>query len=174
MLIALLEIEKQTLQIKRKAFNLSKYNYFARNQIKEAISTFALQISSNLQTEDLQEINYELKNSNFKFYVKKRNKIYLGCIENEYSVDLIDSVLDKCKENDLNEILNNYSDYRKHDQMYLINEEIEQSKIVLKRTLDAVINRGESLEGLSENAEKLEMKSRELFQKAKKQNKFCC
>lgn len=175
MLVSLFEVEHACLKVKREAWDLSQYNFFARSRIKDHLRTYALQISSNLETNELQEVVEEMNNTVYKIYAKMIDDfVYLAAIVEFYPPDLIDTVLDLCPKNDLDFLLKEYSDYKKHDHLELISREVEETKVVLTRTLDAVVNRGESLSGLSENAERLEQKSRLLFQKAKKQNKLCC
>lgn len=175
MLIYLTVVESAKIKVKKEAFNLSQFNFLSRSLIKDALRTFALQISQNLQTNNLQEIIHEMNGKIYKFFAKVVDDyVCLACIEDYYPADLIDAVLDMCVVNDLNHLIKEYKDYKKHDHIELISKEIEETKVILSRTLETVFNRGENLSGLSENAEKLEIKSRQLFQKAKNQNKKCC
>ncbi|KRH92037.1 SNARE protein YKT6, synaptobrevin/VAMP syperfamily [Pseudoloma neurophilia] len=185
-LLALFVVDGDRLVIKNSAFDLSSYNFLIRSRIKDALKTFALQISSNIETTELQEIIHEMNDTIYKYFAKintqnNQNIICLAVIQDYYPPDLMSYILDLISKDDIYEnnsnlsnILQEYKDYKKHDYLELINNEIAETKIVLTRTLDAVINRGESLTGLSENAEKLEVESRRLFKTAKKQNKKCC
>lgn len=175
MLMALFVVDGDKLVLLKSSYDLSDYNFLTRSRIKDALKTFALQISQNLETKALQEIIHEMNGVIYRYFAKLvGNVICLSVIKEYYPPDLMDSVLDKCPNNNLDDLLKEYKDYKKHDYIELISKEVAETRVVLTRTLDAVVNRGESLSGLSENAEKLEVKSRALFQKVKKQNKRCC
>ncbi|ELA46579.1 hypothetical protein VCUG_01909 [Vavraia culicis subsp. floridensis] len=180
MLISLSSVETDTLKIHNEAFNLRQFNFLQRIKIKDYMRTIFLKIAQNVQTHDLQEITQELNGKMYKFYVKVYTGIvYIACIQDYYPLDLIDTVLDKCAhvhaegDGDMNGLLEEYKDYKMHDTTEKIAKELEDTKVILTRTLESVVLRGEKLGELTDSAKKLELKSKKLFEKAKAQNKCC-
>lgn len=180
MLISLSSVETDTLKIHNEAYNLRQFNFLQRIKIKDYMRTIFLKIAQNVQTHDLQEITQELNGKMYKFYVKVHAGIvYIACIQDYYPLDLIDTVLDKCAhvhtegDGDMNALLEEYKDYKMHDTTEKIAKELEDTKVILTRTLESVVLRGEKLGELTDSAKKLELKSKKLFEKAKARNRCC-
>lgn len=174
MLISLSLTEPDTLKILKEEYNLRAFNFLARGHIKDALRTITLKITQSLETNQLQEITQEVQGKVYKFYMKVDDGLVcMGCIQEEYPIDLIDSVLDKVKDSDLKSLMNEYKDPKKFNTTEKIAKELEDTKVILTRTLESVMLRGEKLGELTDSAQKLEIKSKKLFEKAKDQNKCC-
>ena len=59
------------------------------------------------------------------------------------------------------------------DLLDLVQNELDETKEILRMTLESVIDRGEELDKLVSQSEELSAQSKTLFYAAKKQNKCC-
>lgn len=179
MIISLSSVDTDTLKIKNEEYNLSSFNFLQRGLIKDYLRTIFIKITENVETDKLQEITQDVNGKMYKLYVKViGGAVYIACVQDYYPIDMIDAVLDKCSNdtkdgNSMKKILAEYKDYRKHDTTEKIVKELEETKVILTRTLESVVTRGERLGELTDSAKKLELKSKKLFEKAKEQNKCC-
>jgi len=73
----------------------------------------------------------------------------------------------------LPEFLARYQDPTKADAMSRVQEEIDQTKIVMHNTIAAVLDRGEKLDDLVEKSENLSAQSKMFYTQARKMNKCC-
>jgi len=64
-------------------------------------------------------------------------------------------------------------DPTKADAMSRVQEEIDQTKIVMHNTIAAVLDRGEKLDDLVEKSENLSAQSKMFYTQARKMNKGC-
>jgi synaptobrevin family protein YKT6 len=64
-------------------------------------------------------------------------------------------------------------DPTKADAMSRVQEEIDQTKIVMHNTIAAVLDRGEKLDDLVEKSENLSAQSKMFYTQARKMNKCC-
>ncbi|EDO31089.1 predicted protein [Nematostella vectensis] len=78
-------------------------------------------------------------------------------------------VFPACEEN-----LQKYQNPREADAMTKVQAELDETKIVLHGTIEAVLQRGEKLDDLVEKSEGLSMQSKAFYKTAKKTNSCCC
>ncbi|KAF9472121.1 snare protein YKT6 [Pholiota conissans] len=66
-----------------------------------------------------------------------------------------------------------YQDPRQADAIMRVQQELDETKIVLHKTIESVLQRGEKLDNLVERSTALSMQSKMFYKTAKKQNGCC-
>lgn len=103
------------------------------------------------------------------------DKLYVACVDNDdYPAHIAARLLNKMVIVPLEILIKEYSDYKKVDVMYTLNVELDETKEVLKRTLEDILGRGEKLDNLVKDAEDLSMQTKMLFRMAKSKNRCFC
>lgn len=74
---------------------------------------------------------------------------------------------------ELPEFLSKYQNPREADAMTKIQSDLDETKIILHNTIEAVLARGEKLDDLVEKSEGLSMQSKAFYKTAKKTNSCC-
>ncbi|MBW0463230.1 hypothetical protein O181_002945 [Austropuccinia psidii MF-1] len=75
--------------------------------------------------------------------------------------------------NSLNEYLVKYQDPKQADTILKVQQELDETKIVLHKTIESVLERGEKLDSLVERSNALSSQSKMFYKTAKKQNSCC-
>lgn len=73
----------------------------------------------------------------------------------------------------LKEYLVKYQDPSKTDQIMRVQQELDDTKVILHKTIESVLQRGEKLDSLVERSETLSGQSK-MFYKTAKKNNSCC
>ncbi|CAD5335205.1 unnamed protein product [Arabidopsis thaliana] len=73
----------------------------------------------------------------------------------------------------LTEALNKFQDPAEADKLLKIQRELDETKIILHKTIDSVLARGEKLDSLVEKSSDLSMASQMFYKQAKKTNSCC-
>lgn len=66
-----------------------------------------------------------------------------------------------------------YQDPREGDALTRIQDDLDETKIILQNTIEAVLDRGEKLDDLVEKSNQLSMSSKAFYKTAKKTNSCC-
>ncbi|CAE6501347.1 unnamed protein product [Rhizoctonia solani] len=66
-----------------------------------------------------------------------------------------------------------YQDPKQADAIMKVQQELDETKIVLHKTIEAVLERGEKLDDLVDRSNNLSMQSKAFYKTAKKQNSCC-
>lgn len=74
---------------------------------------------------------------------------------------------------ELNQYLQKYQDPKQADTIMRVQQELDETKIVLHKTIESVLQRGEKLDNLVERSNQLSMQSKMFYKTAKKQNSCC-
>ncbi|KAF8504364.1 snare protein YKT6 [Russula emetica] len=74
---------------------------------------------------------------------------------------------------ELNTYLQKYQDPRHADNIMRVQQELDETKIVLHKTIESVLQRGEKLDNLVERSTALSAQSKMFYKTAKKQNSCC-
>ncbi|KIJ98974.1 hypothetical protein K443DRAFT_680337 [Laccaria amethystina LaAM-08-1] len=69
--------------------------------------------------------------------------------------------------------LQKYQDPRQADTIMRVQQELDETKIVLHKTIESVLQRGEKLDNLVERSNALSVQSKMFYKTAKKQNSCC-
>ncbi|PSS36151.1 VAMP-like protein [Actinidia chinensis var. chinensis] len=73
----------------------------------------------------------------------------------------------------LNEALTKFQDPAEADTLLKIRRELDETKIILSKTIDSVLARGERLDSLVEKSSDLSAASQMFYKQAKKTNQCC-
>lgn len=73
----------------------------------------------------------------------------------------------------LKDYIAKYQDPRQADSILKIQQELDETKIVLHKTIESVLERGEKLDNLVARSEGLSAQSKMFYSTAKKQNSCC-
>ncbi|THH06162.1 hypothetical protein EW146_g9701 [Bondarzewia mesenterica] len=74
---------------------------------------------------------------------------------------------------DINTFVQKYQDPRQADNIMRVQKELDETKIVLHKTIESVLERGEKLDNLVERSNALSVQSKMFYKTAKKQNSCC-
>ncbi|KAG6918231.1 hypothetical protein DXG01_015824 [Tephrocybe rancida] len=74
---------------------------------------------------------------------------------------------------DINDYIQKYQDPRQADTIMRVQQELDETKIVLHKTIESVLQRGEKLDNLVDRSEALSAQTRMFYKTAKKQNACC-
>ncbi|KAJ0164298.1 Synaptobrevin -like protein ykt6 [Colletotrichum tanaceti] len=74
---------------------------------------------------------------------------------------------------ELKEYLTKYQDPQQADSILKIQKELDETKIVLHKTIQSVLERGEKIDDLVAKSDGLSSQSKMFYQQAKKQNSCC-
>ncbi|KAJ1500831.1 palmitoyltransferase [Coelomomyces lativittatus] len=69
--------------------------------------------------------------------------------------------------------LNKYQDPHEADNLLKVQKELDETKVILHKTIDSVLQRGEKLDDLVNRSNALSMQSKAFYSAAKKTNKCC-
>lgn len=72
------------------------------------------------------------------------------------------------------EYLTRYQDPRQADQIMQVQQQLDDTKVVLHQTIDSVLRRGEDLDKLVEKSSSLNEQSKMFYSTARKTNSSCC
>lgn len=70
--------------------------------------------------------------------------------------------------------LTRYQDPRQADQIMQVQQQLDDTKVVLHQTIDSVLRRGEDLDKLVEKSSSLNEQSKMFYSTARKTNSSCC
>jgi len=73
----------------------------------------------------------------------------------------------------LNDALTKFQDPAEADKLLKIQRDLDETKIILHKTIDSVLARGERLDSLVEKSSDLSMASQLFYKQAKKTNQCC-
>ncbi|CAI9098896.1 OLC1v1035630C4 [Oldenlandia corymbosa var. corymbosa] len=173
------------------ASDVSQFGYFQRSTVKEFIVFFGRTFAGRTppgQRQSVQEQEYMV-------HAYNRNGLCaLGYMDDHYPVrsafSLLNQVLDeyqkvfgdswKSAQADntqpwpyLTEALAKFQDPAEADKLLRIQRELDETKIILHKTIDSVLARGEKLDSLVEKSSDLSTASQMFYKQAKKTNQCC-
>jgi len=73
----------------------------------------------------------------------------------------------------LKEYLTKYQDPQAADSIMKIQKELDETKILMKKTIESVLERGEKIDSLVAKSDGLSSQSKMFYTQAKKQNSCC-
>jgi len=174
------------------AHDLSSFSFYQRGGAGEFMSFFSKTVAERTpqgQRQSVQEQNYT-----FHAYNRGGNENLLAVIitDHEYPVRPAFSLLTKILEEfsstipldsysnpasisfpQLQTYLQKYQDPRQADTIMRVQQELDETKIVLHKTIESVLERGEKLDNLVERSNALSTQSKMFYKTAKKQNSCC-
>ncbi|GAB2300225.1 VAMP-like protein ykt61 [Dionaea muscipula] len=173
------------------ASDVSHFGYFQRSSVKEFIVFVSRTVAKRTQPGQRQSVQHE----EYKVHAYNRDGLCaLGFMDDHYPVrsafSLLNQVLDEYQKNFgeswraaqsdntqpwpyLNEALARYQDPAEADKLLKIQRELDETKIILHKTIDSVLERGIKLDSLVEKSSDLSAASQMFYKQAKKTNQCC-
>lgn len=176
------------------ARDLSQFSFFERSSVSQFMTFFSETVSQRTPSGQRQSI----EEGNYIGHTYTRSE-GLSCVvisDKEYPVrpayTLINKILEEYlslhpSENwsnvaatspslaydKLETYLKKYQDPSQADSIMKVQQELDETKIVLHKTIESVLQRGEKLDSLVDKSEALSSSSRMFYKQAKKTNSCC-
>jgi len=170
---------------------LSSFSRFTRGSIGEFLSMFAKTVAERTkagQRQDVEEQQYT-----FHAYARSEGVAgiiitdheYPGLVAHQLLSKVLDEFLSKYPRSawatssagvpfpQLQEYIKKYQDPQQADSIMKIQKELDETKIVLHKTIESVLERGEKIDTLVAKSDGLSAQSKMFYQSAKKQNSCC-
>ncbi|TKA32053.1 hypothetical protein B0A50_01299 [Salinomyces thailandicus] len=173
--------------------DLSSYSRFTRTSVGEFMSLFSKTVAERTrpgQRQDVEEQSYT-----FHAYARSEGAAGIMITDQEYPAlvahQLLGKVLDEflsryprsafsgnvgaegCPFPPLKEYIVKYQDPQQADSIMKIQKELDETKIVLHKTIESVLERGEKIDSLVAKSDGLSAQSKMFYTQAKKQNSCC-
>ncbi|XP_047323790.1 VAMP-like protein YKT61 [Impatiens glandulifera] len=173
------------------ATDVSHFGFFQRPSVREFIVFVGRTVAKRTPLGQRQSVQHE----EYKVHSYNRNGLCaLGFMDDHYPVrsafSLLNQVLDEYHKNFgeswrtilaenvqpwpyLTESLTKFQDPAEADKLLKIQRELDETKIILHKTIDSVLARGEKLDSLVEKSSDLSAASQMFYKQAKKTNQCC-
>ncbi|KAM0749878.1 snare protein YKT6 [Meredithblackwellia eburnea MCA 4105] len=181
--------------------DLSSFSFYQRSSIQEFMNFFSRTVSERTsagQRQSIQENNYTAH----VYSRASDNLAGVIVTDEEYPVRVVYSLLNKILEEfttkvskdvweakaresrasgkqalvdypALNEYIVKYQDPKQADTIMKVQQELDETKIILHKTIESVLERGEKLDSLVDKSAALSQSSKTFYKTAKKQNSCC-
>ncbi|XP_044267493.1 synaptobrevin homolog YKT6 [Tribolium madens] len=176
----------------KSAFDLQSFSFFQRGSVEEFMTFFCKTIVERTIPASRQSV----KEGEYMCHVYVRADNLAGVVisDHEYptrvSHTLITKILDEFSQKipasswpnlterevafpQLNTYLSKYQNPREADAMTKIQEDLDETKIILHHAIESVLQRGEKLDDLVSKSEGLSMQSKAFYKTARKTNSCC-
>ncbi|KAA1477011.1 snare protein YKT6 [Dentipellis sp. KUC8613] len=174
------------------ATDLSSFSFYQRGSVGEFLTFFTKTVSERTpqgQRQSVQENNYTAHVYN-RGGAEQLSAVLIT--DQEYPVRPAFSLLTKVLDDftakvpqssfsnpaaisfpEIQVYIQKYQDPRQADNIMRVQAELDETKIVLHKTIESVLQRGEKLDNLVERSEALSAQSKMFYKTAKKQNSCC-
>ncbi|KAH7340051.1 Longin-like domain-containing protein [Pyrenochaeta sp. MPI-SDFR-AT-0127] len=170
--------------------DISSYSRFTRGSIGEFMSFTAKTVAERTRPGQRQVVEEE--QSTFHVYGRAEGICGLIITDLEYPVSVAHQLLSKiCDEflskyprsafinatsmpyPELKDYIVKYQDPQQADSIMKIQKELDETKIVLHKTIESMLERGEKIDNLVAKSDGLSAQSKMFYTQAKKQNSCC-
>jgi synaptobrevin family protein YKT6 len=169
---------------------LSAYSRFTRTNYGEFMTVFAKTVAERTRPGQRQDVEEQ----DYTFHAYGRTEGVCGIIisDHEYPALVAHQLLSKVMDEfltghprtswsngqqivmpELKDYLVKYQDPHQADSIMKIQKELDETKIVLHKTIESVLQRGEKIDDLVAKSDGLSNQSKMFYQQAKKQNSCC-
>lgn len=174
--------------------DLSQFGFFERNSVGQFMTFFADTVATRTSAGQRQSV----EEGNYVGHVYARTEGICGVLitDKEYPVrpayTLLNKILDEyivahppadwesvtetnesLKMKDLELYISKYQDPSQADAIMKVQQELDETKIILHKTIENVLQRGEKLDNLVDKSESLTASSKMFYKQAKKTNSCC-
>lgn len=173
------------------AKNLSEWSRFTSGSVSEFMTLFAKTVAERTKPGQRQDV--EEQEHTFHAYARSEGVCGIIISDHEYPALAAHSLLSKCVDEflaqhppatfssgaptmampELDRYLREYQDPQKADSIMKIQRELDETKIVLHKTIESVLQRGEKIDDLVAKSDGLSAQSKMFYTQAKKQNSCC-
>lgn len=173
MIVALLLIDPKKDEIVKEEFNLKGSSFLTHRAIKEMIRVFGKKASKASEDPSYKEYYYNHSEKKYRFCIKGYGNTLVSAIIGDMPSYSVLRMMDEASTRNFREVMKEYENWKEKCPVEAMHKELEETKAVLKDTLENVLNRGEKLDKLIDQSEELSMQSKALFHAAKRQNRCC-
>ncbi|CAO1405359.1 unnamed protein product [Diamesa serratosioi] len=173
-------------------YDLSSFSFFQRGSVQEFVGFASKTIVERTQQASRQSVKQDVYMCHV--YVRSDNLAAVLIADHEYpgrvAHTLVTKILDDfsakvtpdqwpngCEQNinftQLPAYLTKYQDPREADPLTKMQGDLDETKIILRNTIEQVLVRGEKLDDLVLQSEELSMQSKAFYKTAKKTNSCC-
>ncbi|MCJ1485539.1 palmitoyltransferase [Schaereria dolodes] len=171
--------------------DLSSYSRFTRNNVAEFIHLFSKTVAERTKPAQRQTI----QEGSYTFHCYGRTEGVAGIIisDHDYPALVAQQLLSKVVDEfltqhprsaftssnaqlpypQLKDYIVKYQDPQQADSIMKIQKELDETKIVLHKTIESVLERGEKIDTLVQKSNDLSGQSKMFYTQAKKQNSCC-
>ncbi|KAF1987288.1 snare-like protein [Aulographum hederae CBS 113979] len=171
--------------------DLNSYSRFTRSSVGEFMTLFSKTVAERTRPGQRQDIEEQ----SYTFHCYGRTEGVCGVIitDHEYPAlvahQLLSKVVDEfltkypksqfqtssaeCPLPQLKDYIVKYQDPQQADSIMKIQKELDETKIVLHKTIESVLERGEKIDSLVAKSDGLSAQSKMFYTQAKKQNSCC-
>ncbi|KAJ2859238.1 palmitoyltransferase [Coemansia aciculifera] len=171
--------------------DVSSFSFFQRGSVEEFLEFFSVTVAERTQVGQRQGVE---ENENFAYTYRSSNNLCAVVItDREYPgrvalglaakmIDeytkvhddrFIDSATGKAGFVVLKEFIGKYQDPKQADSIMRVQQELDETKVVLHKTIESVLERGEKLDALVDRSNQLSSQSKMFYKTAKKTNSCC-
>ncbi|PVH74533.1 synaptobrevin-like protein ykt6 [Cadophora sp. DSE1049] len=163
--------------------DLSAYSRFTRNSYGEFMTVFSKTVAERTRPGQRQDV--EEQDNTFHAYGRTEGVEYPALVAHQLLSKVVDEFLAKHPRStwanssptlafpELSEYIVKYQDPQQTDSIIKIQRELEETKIVLHKTIESVLQRGEKIDDLVAKSDGLSAQSKMFYTQAKKQNSCC-
>jgi len=170
---------------------LSAYSRFTRNNYGEFMSVFSKTVAERTRPGQRQDVEEQ----DYTFHAYGRTEGIAGIIisDHDYPALVAHQLLSKVVDEflakhprsswanssptlsfpELKDYIVKYQDPQQADSIMKIQKELDETKIVLHKTIESVLQRGEKIDDLVAKSDGLSAQSKMFYTQAKKQNSCC-
>ncbi|KMV66417.1 synaptobrevin/VAMP-like protein [Encephalitozoon cuniculi EcunIII-L] len=174
-IISLVVINVHTRKVKAKAFSLGQFSFFTRGKVRETLMFISQELAEKLETYEFQEYTHEFNDKKtYRLFSLVHNDLaYIACADDDYPGIVALKLLQEARHGDIEKLIEEYKDPASKHTLLQIQNEVEETKGALSKTLMAVLERNDKLEDLVAKSEHLCYETKLLFKSAKKKNRCC-
>ena len=174
-----------------KAEDVEEFGYFQRSSVREMLTFISRTIVKRTQPGQRQSVEQD----QYLVHVSNRGGLVaIAVMDREYPARAAFSVLGKISDDYVSKFgyswktangddprgaeglasaIVLYQDPHEADKILKIQRELDETKVVLHKTIDSVLARGEKLDNLVDKSTDLSLASQMFYKQAKKQNQCC-
>jgi len=188
--IAIFSCSNKTGKLLSYAQDLSSFGYFQRGSIKEFMLFFSKTLIEKTESGQRQSVQQEEYFCHVHLQVKGLGGVVicdaeyprrvaftlLGKALDEFAVKYDKSTWSSLTElpfPQLEEYIKKYQDPVQADPIMRVQNDLDETKIILHKTIESVLDRGDKLDTLIERSDDLSKSSKIFYTTAKKQNQCC-
>ncbi|RHZ49618.1 hypothetical protein Glove_519g20 [Diversispora epigaea] len=169
--------------------DLSGFGFFQRNSVQEFLTFFSKTVAERTKPGQRQSV----EENNYVFYAYSRTEGLAGIMicDNEYPQRVAFSLLNKILDEflikfprdkwipqsivfpELKNYLIKYQDPKQADQIVKVQTQLDETKLVMNKTIETLLQRGEKLEDLIDRSQEISFQSKAFYKQAKKTNSCC-
>ncbi|CAO3673311.1 unnamed protein product [Umbelopsis vinacea] len=171
-------------------YELADFGFFQRGSVQEFMGFLSTTVAERTTAGQRQSVEKD----NYVGHVYARAEGIAGVLisDKEYPARVAFSLLNKILDEfvmrfspdkwhnpqtiqypELKDYLNKYQDPKQADSIMKVQKDLDDTKIILHKTIEGVLQRGEKLDSLIERSEELSSQSKVFYKTAKKTNSCC-